>query len=518
MYIRKDIEHLTVDPLLVTMREQRMHMKRLNKAIHKQEFFDAKQIMDKKPSTPLGNIIRQRYPTFTEALRDLDDALSTIALISSLPSLDEGNINQELVQECTKINLEFQHYVMHTKSLKKVFLSAKGIYYQAEIMGIPITWSSPYGFAQVVPDDVDLEVMGTFLEFYTKFIQFVMFRLYSDAGLVYPPKWDQNLDEEGNAGLAAITLQRKDAEGTNLPEAKKGDSSKKSKAKVELLMKSMDKIIEADRKAEKEEEKEGKGTAEQTIVYNEPNGITPSEEPGSSSSALLFNGLHFYLSREVPVQSLLFVLNSNSASTVSYPRTVASMSPFEQSDTRITHEIVDRPHLATRYANRIYVQPQWVYDCVNQGKLLDIRDYGVGATLPPHLSPFGETDDYDPTAPMSESDDDVAEGGDEFIGFDDEEGQDMEEENTRNNQELEAELAGKPVAPPLSRQAELKRKRERNTMKQRTEENNQKKLALGMLSKSKAKKYSSIKSAEDKKTNRTERLKNRKKALQKTNA
>ena len=60
----------------------------------------------------------------------------------------------------------------------------------------------------------------------------------------------------------------------------------------------------------------------------------------------------------------------------------------DESDERITHHIVDRPKVRLAYKNRDYIQPQWVFDCVNEGMLLPVEQYLPGIKLPPHLSPF----------------------------------------------------------------------------------------------------------------------------------
>lgn len=69
-------------------------------------------------------------------------------LFASLPSKDR--ISAPLVENCSRLAAEWQLYVMRTHSLRKVFLSIKGVYYQAEIMDQPVTWLVPYQFTQNV--------------------------------------------------------------------------------------------------------------------------------------------------------------------------------------------------------------------------------------------------------------------------------------------------------------------------------------------------------------------------------
>jgi pescadillo protein len=118
-----------------------------------------------------------------------------IHLFAALPSA--GRITSEHTVSCSELSRHWQYYVSKSKSLDKVFVSVKGIYFQAEIMGEPVNWVVPHKFTQVVPKEVDIRVMLTFLEFYEVFIKFVLFKLYHSQGMEYPPRIDSQLDQAG---------------------------------------------------------------------------------------------------------------------------------------------------------------------------------------------------------------------------------------------------------------------------------------------------------------------------------
>ena len=80
------------------------------------------------------------------------------------------------------------HYVITAKALRKVFVSIKGIYYQADIQGQVVTWIVPHAVPSHQPTDVDFKIMLTFTDFYVTMLGFVNFHLYTRLNLVYPPK------------------------------------------------------------------------------------------------------------------------------------------------------------------------------------------------------------------------------------------------------------------------------------------------------------------------------------------
>lgn len=51
---------------------------------------------------------------------------------------------------------------------------------------------------------------------------------------------------------------------------------------------------------------------------------------------------------------------------------------YHNSDSLCNLQIVDRPLQHELHEGRKYVQPQWVYDCVNAKKILPTQDYLAG--------------------------------------------------------------------------------------------------------------------------------------------
>ncbi|TPX55297.1 hypothetical protein PhCBS80983_g05431 [Powellomyces hirtus] len=510
-YYRKDIQFLLHEPVLHKLREQKIFARKLSKAIAKREWTKAKSLEDNRPEYTLDHIIKERYPTFVDALRDMDDALSMTFLFATLPATDK--IKSEHVRTCQRLCAEFQHYIMISRSLRKVFLSIKGIYYQAEIKGQTITWIVPFQFSQHVPNDVDFRVMSTFLELYETLIGFVNYKLYSEVNLVYPPKVDADRDA-GAAGLTAYILEstvEKDivstlvaqVDGTSVPRAEKAQRKQTQKRLASLA----DKLTEIEDDGEDAEAApaDDEDIPRAIVAATTDEEVVPTldtwkaKETELSGLQNVFKGCVFWLAREVPRYSLEFVIRAFGGE-VGWDASSGAGSPFAEDDTRITHHIIDRPIQSTitstetvassdssaaasatpqRFDRREYLQPQWVYDCVNARKLLRTSGYHAGETLPPHLSPFvnagegeyvpeeamamssdneqeavGEKESSEVPADAMEVDDDEEEVDEEEEDDEDDVAEEADEDEEALHQaELAAEAAGLSFSEYLQQQA-----------------------------------------------------------------
>ena len=472
-YYSKDIQYLLHEPLLAKFREQKTLSKKIARSLGRNEVNDAVRL--EKYGTPkitLDHIIRERYPTFVDAVRDLDDALSLLFLFANLPST--STVPAKVIARCQRLCHEFEHYLITTNSLRKSFLSIKGIYFQATIQGQDVMWLVPYRFVQTVNQDVDYRIMGTFIDFYATLLGFVNFRLYTSLGLVYPPKFDAASDDRG-AELAAFTLEgRKIGESLQQIEVTDGaitnghaqtSNSKEIQAQLDSLaqLPELEQEMES-RSLNNEENGDNNDEIDAFEIVAPEADVLPQPEMSSNEAARLFSDFTFFISREAPRHPIEFLLRSFGCKRIGWDSVLGDGAfTFDEKDLRITHQIVDRPPMpqlaseatlaesaenqdsqkvksGSLIPGRTYVQPQWVWDCVNEAQLLRPDLYAPGATLPPHLSPWVKPTQgiYDPRATLAEQ-----EGEHERL-LASEEAADVqhEDENEDENEEEEEEEQG----------------------------------------------------------------------------
>ncbi|KAG0645676.1 Nucleolar 7 [Hyphodiscus hymeniophilus] len=592
-YYTKDIQYLLHEPLLQKFREQKALEKKISKALGRGDAHDA-QRLERNASRPeqtgktkysLDHVIRERYPTFIDALRDLDDCLSMLFLFANLPST--STVPAKMIAR-----------------LRKSFLSIKGIYYQATILGQDILWLVPYRFNQRVTGDVDFRIMGTFVEFYQTLLGFVNFRLYTSVGLVYPPKFDKSRDDQ-DAGLGAFSLEGNGIGAIEPPkQISNGDSAKpdpKLQAEIDKLMLSMN--VPEPEPAELSITQPLVEAGEEptdTIDIFEPTAPGGDVLPQPSYSAIdpstLFSNLTFFISRETPRQPLEFILRAFGCKRIGWDAVLGEGAyTHNEMDPSITHQIVDRPPVVvdpevedevednqtaqrlrpgSKVPGRIYIQPQWIWDSVNDEELKRPDLYAPGAQLPPHLSPFVKKvrGQYDPSAPLNEqeregeeleaqSDDeeldedveddlavkdieltadvDATVGGMDVAGSDDDESEHEEEDGDDNSfggfsdaesededdvasaamqrqKELEAELLGvelneKALDPKAKAKADARKK----TAKKQKEDDEEIERAKMMMSRKKRKIFEKMTYSNKKKDAEAEGLRSKRRKLEK---
>lgn len=330
------------DSLVNYFREKKTYRKKLIKAIARRDLTTVKALKQKKPKLEINHLIRERYSVFNDAIKDLDDPLTLLSLIAKFPAHRLFKVSPQQINLAKTLILMIKSYIVQNRVLRKVFLSVKGIYFQVEIMGNKITWLEPYPFVTTLPFDVDYKIMLSFTEFYQTLLKFVIFRFFSQKGLIYPPQINNSDESETRSFETTSTFQN---------------------CKIELR--------ENTTSGEQNEE-------EDTILKTKK----------SAKVEELFNGFVFFLSSEVQHDLFEFIILSCGGAVVYTPD---NFSSDLYKDTRITHVISDRKfEQIPKLPNREYVQPQWIADSLNNKFLLPTKDYEPGQFLPPHLSPFND--------------------------------------------------------------------------------------------------------------------------------
>ncbi|KAH9617945.1 hypothetical protein KSS87_014258 [Heliosperma pusillum] len=373
-YHTKDIAFIQHDPILDKIREIRSHGRKIKKALSKKNKTRADVLKEKMPAYNIHGNIRHRYPRFVDALGDLDDCLTMVHLFAALPTLDNQKISVERIHNCRRLSHEWLAYVARTHKLRKTFISVKGIYYQAEVEGQKITWIVPHSLQQVVPADVDLNVFATFLEIYETLLAFVNYKLYHSISVKYPPILDPRLEALAAELYALSRYIASRPASTSMEELDDHKEARQIDEPQLTLAQLKHQLTPAE-----------PGALMQLVEETE---IVDDVDEETRECRSLFKGLSFFLSREVPREPLLFVITAFGGA-VSWE---GDESPLKESDQSITHQIVDRPSQDHMFLTREYIQPQWIFDCVNARIILPTDDYLVGRVLPPHLSPFVDND------------------------------------------------------------------------------------------------------------------------------
>ncbi|KAH8352724.1 hypothetical protein KR084_005946 [Drosophila pseudotakahashii] len=374
LYHTKDIRFLLHESIVWTLRDYKIFAKKSNRDRAIKDFRNLKRRLALFPEIKLDHIVKERYPTFIDALKDLDDCLTLLFLFSTFPSLHL--IPREQSNLCRRLTIEFLHYVIASKSLRKVFISIKGYYFQAEIKGQKVTWIVPhyYPFKPQSRQEVDFKVMSIFVEFYTIMLGFTNFRLFHSLNLAYPPQFPSSVLQDSEDSLKDEASFVSDRIAALNFELLRTDKVQEDEEELDIDME----LLEQD------------GDSKRIIKMKQ-------EAQEVARLRTLFKGLKFFINREVPREPLVILIRSFGGK-VSWDSSIFAGSAYDESDETITHQIVDRPSLATQYISRDYVQPQWLFDCVNQRQLLPTNKYFLGEKLPPHLSPFVDSkrDSYIP--------------------------------------------------------------------------------------------------------------------------
>ncbi|XP_050094553.1 pescadillo homolog [Anopheles aquasalis] len=369
LYHKKDITFLLHEPIVWTLRDRKIYNRRIAHARAKKNLALRDIRQQNFPQLKLDHIVKERYPTFIDAIKELDDCMTLLFMFSTFPA--SKVITRELTTMSRRLTIEFMQYVIAAQALRKVFISIKGYYFQAEIKGETVTWIVPHYFPHHPHrgEMIDFSIMKSFGDFFTVMAGFINYRLYHSINLVYPPQFSHSLDSDEtlesedafmNERVAALNMELLRTDGTSSA----GDQS-----------------------AEDAEVLEWTGDNEDL-----PHVAKIREEAQSLRKLkTLFKGLKFYINREVPREPLVFIIRSFGG-RVSWDKRLFVGATFDESDETITHQIVDRPSLEKQYISRDYIQPQWVFDSVNQRRLLPTNQYFIGAVLPPHLSPFNRDD------------------------------------------------------------------------------------------------------------------------------
>ena len=455
---KKDIAMINNDPMTWWIREHDTWLKNAKRRLHRGEQYGMPE-----PKAPYAELIASRYPTPLDAIHELDDALTVVALFAQLSGSDL--IPSERITKCRKLLAEFHYYVARTRSLNCGFISVRGFYYMATIKGEKVVWLVPHSFPIPKDSEVDYRVMLDFLELYEHLLGFLNARLFIEIGMKYPPVYDEQKWSEGFYidSIVDVFPQAQEALAEQEPEGDLPEVNDEQRKKMR----------EALAKAAAE------GTEE--LVEEEDRGI--------------FADFVFTIDHSVPRDPISFVVKCLGGQ-VEWNE--------ESEDPKITHTVIDRRQRPDepRFMKRMYIQPQWVFDSLNAKRALplDVSDgsYAPGKELPPRLSPF-----FGQEEPREET---IGDDEREMVAGADDSDAEIDEDIKRVALETEyAEGMAREVGGEAEAMTKQKLEEMKAEIKQKKKEERAR-LAAGTLTNKQKRLYDDLKAKEDSRKNRNKQL------------
>lgn len=332
-YLAKEIKWLVHDQVLQKGMAFRAWEKKVRKATAMQKVDDLKVLDAHKPKYNLVASIKERYPFFIDAVKDIDDALSVVSLYAFLsPEIRSDStielhhsLPSGLHEKAKAVLADWNEFVSKAQVLAKGFISIKGYYYEALVKGERVRWLCPHEYAHKFPSGIQQYILITFLEFYLEMMRFVTFKLKAD--------YERDLAD----------VEKAEEEGLN---------------------------------ANAEDFGANNAVTQQQLPHQ---GKLESQLVELSRVRKLFDGFVFFISREVVAKHAILVIRSCGGR-------VSSLY-----NSNVTHCVIDRPQLAPGFQklpNVEYIQPQYLFDCLNARTVLPVVGYRMGEELPPHVSPF----------------------------------------------------------------------------------------------------------------------------------
>jgi len=363
LYKLRDIKFLLHDPNILNYREEDRLAKKITSAKGLHAVTKLATLRKNKPLLRYEHNLKQRYPSFVDAIKDLPDCLINVFLFAQVAA--HHPIKEHHITQAQRLVTQFLTYVIEARCLSKAFIATDGIYFEVEILKQRVVWKVPHSCVTTIPVNVDLDIMKHYLEFHLAMLARVNQRLLAKVDLRYPLK-------------PAVTPTLSGKERKDLDNYKN-------------LIESLNYPLERIRMKEEDDGASGEATKNIKNLLKRSTEETRKAYTPAIDKELrreLFRGRVFFISRECNRAMLTFMIRA-CGGKVGWDNATFPCSSYSEGDTaHITHQIVDRPAVDIQHISRFYVQPAYVFDCINAATLLPEQKYFPGATLPPHVSPF----------------------------------------------------------------------------------------------------------------------------------